>query len=61
MDRLSESTKFLKTCSELVLFTMVQAGTSVLPWLSSLTTIAINLVFKWLPLKHYMVEDVEPL
>jgi hypothetical protein len=27
----SESTKFLKTCSKLVLFTMVQAGTSVLP------------------------------
>jgi hypothetical protein len=26
MDKLSESTKLLKTCSELVLFTMVQAG-----------------------------------
>jgi nitric oxide synthase oxygenase domain/subunit len=61
MDRLSESTKFWKTCSELVLFTMVQARTNVLPWPSSLTTIAINLVFKWLPLKRYTVEDVELL
>jgi hypothetical protein len=61
MDRLSESTKFLKTCSELVLFTMVQAGTNVLPWPSSLTTIAINLVFRWLHLKRYTVKDVELL
>jgi hypothetical protein len=56
-----ELTKSLKTCSELVLFTMVQARTSVLPWLNSLTTIAINLVFRWLPLKRYTAEDVELL
>jgi hypothetical protein len=61
MDRLNESTKFLKTCSKLVLFTMLQARASVLPWPSSLTTIAINLVFKWLPLKRYTVKDVELL
>jgi hypothetical protein len=61
MDRLSESTKFSKTCSEPVLFTMVQAGTNVSPWPSFLTTIVINLVFRWLPLKHYTVKDVELL
>jgi hypothetical protein len=40
---------------------MVQAGTSVSPWPSFLTTIAISLVFEWLPLKRYTVEDVELL
>jgi hypothetical protein len=61
MDKLSELTKSLKTCSELVLFTMVQAGTDVLPWPNTLTTTVIKLVFKWLPLKRYTIEDVELL
>jgi hypothetical protein len=61
MDRLSESTKSLKTCFELVLSTMVQAGTNVSPWPSFLTTIAINLVFEWLPLKRCTAEGVEVL
>jgi hypothetical protein len=61
MDRLSELTKFLKTCSELVLFTMVQAGTSVSLWPSFPKTIATSPAFKWLLLKRYTVEDVELL
>jgi hypothetical protein len=61
MDKLSELTKSLKTCSELVLYIMVQAGTNVLPWPNSLTTTVIKLVFKWLPFKRYTVEDVELL
>jgi transposase InsO family protein len=39
----------------------VQAETNVLPWPNSLTTTVIKLVFRWLPLKHYTVEDVELL
>jgi hypothetical protein len=53
--------KFLKTCSELLLFTMVQAGISVSPWLSFLTTIVTSPVSKWLHSRRCTVEDVELL
>jgi hypothetical protein len=59
--RLSELTKSLKTCFELVLSIMVQSGKNILPWPSFLTTTAIKLVFRWLPLRRYTAKNVKIL
>src|SRR3954468_15901549 len=52
-------TKFLKTCSELVLYRSERIGRSLFHLPSLLITIVFNLVWTWLLLNSYMDDDVE--
>src|SRR4051812_17570034 len=54
-------TKFLKTCSDLVLSHSERIGRSLCHSPNLLTTIVPNLVLTWLLLNSYMDEDVEHL
>src|SRR3954462_15721741 len=52
-------TKFLKTCSELVLYHSERIGRSLFHSPSLRITIVFNLVLTWLLLNSYMDDDVE--
>src|SRR3954465_6060490 len=51
--------KYWKTCSELVLSLSERTGRNLFHLPSLLITIAINLVWTWLPLNSSMDDDVE--
>jgi hypothetical protein len=57
-DKLSESIKPLKTCCELVLWNMAEAGIRVYPMQSFLITIVIRKAWRWHHSRCYMVKDV---
>src|SRR3954453_2888175 len=52
-------TKFLKTCSKLVLYHSERIGRSLFHLPNLLITIAFNLVCTWLLLNSFMEDDVE--
>src|ERR1041384_8791072 len=52
-------TKFLKTCSEIVLSHSERIGRNLFHLPNFLITIAFNLVWTWLPLNSSMADDVE--
>jgi hypothetical protein len=60
-DKPSDSIKSLKTCWELVLYSMAEVGIRVYPMASFHTTIVTKKAWRWCHSRCYMVEDAELL